>query len=107
MTDENVREVAIAKRWRRMRNQLGISAFASTMADIVFRGALSHGVSKGTNMLLFGGLAAVIYFAMKRAILAGDTTSFAWKGRNPWLLVYWPLAGLTLILLQTRFIGGN
>ncbi|MFY9349096.1 MAG: hypothetical protein WBL20_18330 [Sphingobium sp.] len=107
MTDENVREVAIAKRWKRMRNQLGISAFASTIADIVLRGALSHGASNGTNMLLFLGLAVAIYFAMKRAIVAGETASFAWRGRNPWLWVYWPLAGLTLILLQLRFIGSN
>lgn len=103
MTDESIREIAIAKRLNRMRRQLSVSALMAVIVDIAIRGGVSHGTSKGTNMLLFLILAAILYFSMKRKILAGHTSAFAWQGRSPWLLIYWPIAILLIIVLQLRF----
>lgn len=104
LTDDSVRETAITKRLSRLRRQLGASAFGGMISEMLIRASMSHGVSKGTNMLLFFVLAAVIYFPMKRKISDGDTSSFAWQGRSPWLMIYWPFALLLIVALQLRFI---
>ena len=106
MTDENVRDVAISKRMKRMRSQLGFSALGCTAAEMVIRKMVSGGAANGTNMLFFAGLAVVIYYTMKAYIVEGETSSFAWQGRNPWLWIFWPLAIALVIGLQLRFFLG-
>ena len=107
MADESVREVAILKRQKRMRRQLSLSVAISVFADIILRGAFSHGESKGTNMLLFILLGFAIHFATKRKIVEGDTESYAWRGRSPWLVLYWPPAAMLIVALQFKLFAGG
>ena len=104
MDDPDLKTRATAVRIKRMKKSLGWSVLASMMLDIFARAIVSEGKSTGTNLLFFVVIAVAIYYSMKPAILRGDAASFAWRGKAPWLLVYWSLAGALILLLFTRFL---
>jgi hypothetical protein len=90
-------------RLHRLKAGLGWSIVIAAIGDQTIRAGLSHGASDGLNILLFLALGAAVYYPMRSSIRRGDPASFAWRGRSPWLWLFWiPAAALT-VLLSVRF----
>lgn len=92
-------EKAVKARLKRMARSLGWSALAATITDIVVRGTIGEG--GGSNVLLFGGLAVVIYLVYRPIIQRADTTSEVWRSTriHPWTIWY----GLGAVMIMGAF----
>lgn len=101
---EELRKQASRARLKRMRSGLGWSTAGATIIEHILRSGLSQRASVGLNLLIFGALALVIYFSLRGSIKRTDTTSFAWRMKSPWQLIYWPAALIIILLLQVRFL---
>jgi hypothetical protein len=102
--DEDIQQRGAAARVGRMRHELGWSVLIATVIEHVIRSGLSMGQARGLNLLLFVLLAVAVHYGMKRDVLRADLTSFSWRTRSPWRLIYWPLATALIIVLQFRFL---
>jgi len=104
MEDEELKIKAVTRRFDRMKKSLGWSALIATIVDQMIASAMIGHVRAGINPLIFGGIALAVHYWFKKPLIMADTSHFAWRGRSPWLWVYWAIAGALIVALNSRYV---